>query len=132
MVFKLFLSIWKYMFLTQVQIESILQRECQTRATRMLHERQDCDTSEKFWFDNNTSENIFSYPYLSYIENERLQEKEQFHSKNYLLEMTLSHTKMHFKSAPQNLNFVMAKAISKIYKLHCSCNSPCTFPHNYA
>ena len=39
--------------------------------------------------------------------NERLQEEEQFHSKNYLLEMLRSHAKMHLKSAPQKLNFVM-------------------------
>ena len=43
--------------------------------------------------------------------NERLQREEQFHSKNYLLEMPRSHAEMRFKSAPQKLNFVMAKAI---------------------
>ena len=64
--------------------------------------------------------------------NERLQGEEQFHSKNYLLEMPRSHTKMHSKSAPQKLNFVMAKAISKSYTLYCSCKCPCTFPHSYA
>ena len=37
--------------------------------------------------------------------NERLQGAEQFH----------------LKSAPQKLNFIMAKAISKIYTLDCSC-----------
>ena len=32
---------------------------------------------KKFYFDYNTSENIFSYPYISYMANERLQgEKE--------------------------------------------------------
>ena len=36
--------------------------------------------------DNDTSENIFSHPYISYIANERLEREEQFHSKNYLLE----------------------------------------------
>ena len=40
-----------------------------------------------FDFDNDTSENIFSHPIVSYIPNERLQGQEQFHSKNYLLEM---------------------------------------------
>ena len=44
---------------------------------------------------------------------ERLQGEEQFHSKNYLLEMPRSHAKMRLKSAPQKLNFLMAKAISK-------------------
>ena len=45
--------------------------------------------------------------------NETVQGEEQFHSKNYLLEMPCSHAKMHLKSAPQKLNFAMAKAISK-------------------
>ena len=43
--------------------------------------------------------------------NERLQIKEQFHSKNYLLEMPRSHAKMRLKSAPQKLNLVIAIAI---------------------
>ena len=63
--------------------------------------------------------------------NERLQGEEQFHSKNYLLEIPRYHAKMHFKSAPQKLNFVMAKAILKSYTLDCSCKCPCTFPHSY-
>ena len=48
---------------------------------------------------------------------ERLQGEEQFHSKNYLLEMPRSHAKMRLKSAPQKLNFLMAKDISKSYTL---------------
>ena len=79
-------------------IFSILQHECQTRATRA---RQECDTNDtsatrmryqrhecdhecytnntsatrvkKISFDNDTSENIFSHPYISYIANKRLQ-----------------------------------------------------------
>ena len=61
------------------------------------------------------SENIFSHPYISYVANERLQGEEQFHSKNYLLEMLRSHAKMPFKSEPQKLNFVLAKVIQKLY-----------------
>ena len=38
-----------------------------------------------FDFDDNTSENIFSHLYISYIGNERIQEEKQFNSKNYLL-----------------------------------------------
>ena len=34
--------------------------------------------------------------------NERLQGKEQFHSKNWLLEMPRSHAKMRLKGAPQS------------------------------
>ena len=52
---------------------------------------------------------------------EGLQEGEQFHSKNYLLEMPRSHAKMRLKSAPQKLNFLMAKYISKSYTLDRSC-----------
>ena len=64
--------------------------------------------------------------------NERLQGGEQFHSKNYLLEMPRSHAEMRLKSAPQKLNFVMTKAVSKSYILDCSCKCPCRFPHSYA
>ena len=61
--------------------------------------------------------------------NERMQGEKQFHSKNYLLETPCSHAKLPFKSAPQKLNFAMAKAISNSYTLDCSCKCPCTFPH---
>ena len=44
---------------------------------------------------------------------ERLQGEKQFHFKNYLLEMSLSHAKMRLESAPQKQNFLMAKAASK-------------------
>ena len=52
---------------------------------------------------------------------EGLQGEEQFHSKNYLLEMPCSHAKMRLKSAPRKLNFLMANGISKSYTLECSC-----------
>ena len=42
---------------------------------------------------------------------QRLQGEEKFHSKNYLLEMSRSHAKMPLKSAPQKLNFFIAKDI---------------------
>ena len=64
--------------------------------------------------------------------NERLQGEKIFHSKNYLLEMPRFHVKMRLKRAPQKLNFLMAKAISKRYTLDCSCKCPCTFPYSYA
>ena len=64
--------------------------------------------------------------------NERLQGEKQFYSKNYLLEMPYSHAKMRLKSAPQQLNFVMAKAISKSYTLDCSYKCTCTFPDSCA
>ena len=52
---------------------------------------------------------------------ERLQGEEQFHSKNYLLEMPRFHAKMGLKSAPQKLNFLITKAVSKSCTLDGSC-----------
>ena len=63
---------------------------------------------------------------------ETIQGEEQLQSKNYLLKMSCSHAKMHLKSAPQKLNFVMAKVISKTYTINCSSKCACTFPYNYA
>ena len=113
--------------------------KCDTSATRVLHEQHECYTNDtsatrarNFDFYNDTSENIFSHTCFSYMANERLQGEERFHSKNYLLEMPRSHAKMHLKSAPQKLNFVMAKVISKSYTLDSSCKCSTTFPHSYA
>ena len=96
-----------------------------TRKTRVRHEWNTKDTSvtqaKIFDFDNGTSENIFLYTSISYMANERLQGEEQFHSINYLSEMPCSHVKIRLKSVPQKLNFVMAKAISKSYRLDCNC-----------
>ena len=134
------------------------QHKCDTsntNATQARHERRECSTSAilarrvRYEWDtsatqktrvrneweiviliNDTSENLFSHIYISYVANEILQGKEQFHSKNFLLEMPRSHSKMHLKSAPQKLNFVMATL--KIYILDFSCKCFCTFPHSYA
>ena len=81
----------------------------------MLQERHENDTSWNVDFDNDTSENIFSHHYNSYIAKERLQAEEKFLFKNYLLEMPRYHAKMHLKNSPQKLNFVMEKAKSKLY-----------------
>ena len=73
------------------------------------HERQEGYTNDtsatrvkNLDFDNDTSKNIFSYPYISYMANERLQGEEQFHSKNYVLEMPRSHANMYFKEHHKN------------------------------
>ena len=99
--------------------------------TRVRHECYTNDMNatqvKNFGFDNNTCVNIFSHSYISYIANKRLQEKEKFHFKNYLLEMPRSDAIMRLKSAPQKLNFVMATGTSKPYTLDCSCNNTCTF-----
>ena len=98
-----------------------------TQATRVQHKSNTSATQttrvqhENFDFDNNTNKNIFSLPYIYYMASERLQGEEQFHSKNYTLEMPRSHIKMRLKSAPQKLNFLMEKDISKSYTLDCSC-----------
>ena len=115
------------------------QQKCDTSNTQTTRVRYECYTNDtratqvkNFDFDNDTSKNIFLHLYIYYIASERLQGEEQFHSKNYLLEMPRSHAKMRLKSAPQKLNFLMAKAISKRCTLDCSCKCPCTFPHSYA
>ena len=107
------------------------RHECDTSATRTTRVRHECytiDTSvtrvKNFAFDNDTSENTFSQPQISYIANERLQGEEQFHFKNYLLEMPCFTVKMHLKSLPQKLKFIMTKAISRSYALDCSCKCP--------
>ena len=68
---------------------------------------------KKFDFDNDTGKNIFSHPYIYYMTSERLQGEEQFHTKNYLSEMSCDHAKMRLKSAPQKLNFLMANVIKR-------------------
>ena len=52
---------------------------------------------------------------------ERLQGEDQFHSKNYLLEMPCSHVKMRLNNAPQKLDFLMANDTSKSHTLDCNC-----------
>ena len=71
---------------------------------------------KNFDFDNDTGKNIFSHIYIYYMANERLQGEEQFHTKNYLLEMSCFHAKMRLKSAPQKLIFFYGKSyIKKMY-----------------
>ena len=53
---------------TQMQHEcdtsDTMRHECDTSVTQVLHERHECDTSENVDFDNGTSKNIFSNPYI--------------------------------------------------------------------
>ena len=116
-----------------------MQHDCDTSDTIATKVRHECDTNgrsatqvKNFGFDNDTGKNIFSRLYIYYMASERLQGEEQFHTKNYLLEMSCFHAKMRLKSAPQKLNFLMAKTISKSCTLGCSCKCTCTFPHSYA
>ena len=62
--------------------------------------------------------------------NEKLQQVEKFHSENYHLEMPRFHAKIHLKSAPQKLDILTAKAMSKNCTLDCSYKCPCTFLHS--
>ena len=110
-----------------------------TSATRVRHEQHVCNKNntiatrvKNFDFDNDMNENIFSHPYINYKANERLQGEEQCYSKNYLLELPGYHAKICLKSAPQNLNGVMTKAISKSYTLEYCCKCFRTFLHSYA
>ena len=77
---------------------------CDTGVTRVQHE-YDRNTTlvytnemsatrvEDFDFDSDTSENIFSHPCISYMANKTIQGEQEFHSKNYLLEMPCYHAK---------------------------------------
>ena len=102
-----------------------VQHECSTNNTSVTRVK-------KIGFDSDTNKNIFSQPFIYYMASETLQGEEQFHSKNYILEISRFHAKMRLKSAPQKLNFLMEKAISKICTLDCSYKCPCTFLHSYA
>ena len=97
--------------------------ECYTNDTSATREKN-------FDFDSDTSKNMFSHPYIYYMASEIVQGEKQFHSKNYHLEMPRFHAKIHLKSAPQKLSFLMAKAMSKSCTLDCSCKCPCTFSHS--
>ena len=121
---------------TGMRHECDISDTSETRATGVRNECYKNDTSATrvkiFYFDSDTSKNIFLHSYIYYMASERLQGEEQFHTKNYFLEMSRFHAKMRLKSAPQKLNFLMTKAISKSCTLDCSCKCPCTFPHSYA
>ena len=115
-----------------------MQHKCDASATRAARVHNECYTNDTsaarakdFDFDNDTSKNIISPTYIYYMASERLQGRQQYHSRNCLLEMPRFHAKVRLKSAPQKLNFFMAKAISKrCILLDCNCKCPCTFPHN--
>ena len=46
--------------------------------------------------------------------------------------MSRFYAEMCLKSAPQKLNLLIGKAISKSGTQDCSCKCPWTFPHSYA
>ena len=61
--------------------------KCNTSVTQTTGVRHECYTNytivaqvKHFDFDNDTSEKIFSHPYISYVANERLLADEKFNS----------------------------------------------------
>ena len=74
-----------------------------TSATRVLNERNECDTSairvKSFNFHDSTSESKFHTPILAIWQIKDYKE-------NYLLETYRSLAKMHLKSAPQKLIWI--------------------------
>ena len=70
----------------QVQHEGHEWDSNNTSATQVQHECYTSDTNatraKNLDFDNDTSEHIFSHPFIYYMASERLQGEEQFHSDN--------------------------------------------------
>ena len=60
--------------------------------------------------------NIFSHPYIYYMASERQQGEEQFHTKNYLLEISHFHAKMRLKTITTKIKPFNGKGyIKKLY-----------------
>ena len=122
------------------------RHECNTSETRATQVRHDCYTNDtsatrttrvrhewKILILIKTRVKIYFHTLIFTIwQVKDYKEKEQFHSNNYFLEISLLHPKMHLKSAPQKLNFLMEKTTSKCCTLDCSYKCPTTFPHSYA
>ena len=113
-------------FTTQVSGKSNTKA---TQATLVRHECYTNDTSatrvKSFDFDNDKSKNMLSHPYIIAI-----WQIKGYKEKN---KISRSYAKMRLKSAPQKLNFAIAKAISKSYTLDCSSNAfacSCVVTHN--
>ena len=76
-----------------------------TRATRV----------KKLDFDNDAGTNIFSHPYIYYMASEKLQGKEQFRIKNYVLEMSRFHANAFKKYATKTKLFNGKNYVKKLY-----------------
>ena len=114
------------------------QHKCNTSATRVLHERHECDTSatrttrvQHEWkiliLITTRVKTYFHTPIFTIW-----QVKDYKQSNNLILRTKFWKCPVRLKSAPQKLNFLMAKAISKSYRQDCSCKRSCTFLHSYA
>ena len=120
-------------------IKSNLQRECQTRATWVWHEwdtidtsatqvRHECYTNEtnatrvkNVDFDNDLCKNISTPFYLLYGK-WKTSRKGTISFQELPFGNASFPCQSVFKSVPQKLNFLMAKAISECCTLDCSCN----------
>ena len=103
-----------------------MQHECNTSdtsvtsATRMQYECYTNDTSatrvKNFDFENGTGKNMFSHPYIYYMASERLKGEEQFHAKNYLLEIISFPCQNAFKKCKTKTKLFNGKSyIKKLY-----------------
>ena len=77
------------------------RHECNTSETRTTQVRHECYTNDtsstrvkNFNFDSDAGKNIYSHPYIYYMQSEILQGEEQFSTKNYFLEMSRFHAKI--------------------------------------
>ena len=118
-----------------------VQHECDTSdtsATRVLHVRRECDTSttrttrerhkrEFLILITTRVKTYFHIPILAVWQMKDYKERI-----NFILRNTSFPCQNAFEKCITKMNFVMAKAISKSYTLHCRCKCPYTFPHSYA
>ena len=110
-----------------------------TSATRVQHDRHECDTSAKQTArlrHKKKKLNLITRRVKTYFHTPILAiwlMKDYKERNNFILRFTFSIciVQMRLKRAPQKLNFVIAKAISKSCTLDCSCKYPCTLPHSY-
>ena len=114
---------------TSASRETRMQHECNTSdtsvtsATRVQYECYTNDTSatrttrvKNFDFENDTGKNMFSHPYIYYMASERLKGEEQFHTKNYLLEIISFPCQNAFKKCKTKTKLFNGKShIKKLY-----------------
>ena len=103
------------------------RHECGTNATRTTRVQHECDTSDTSATRVRNliliTTRVKTYFHTSIL---AMGQMKDYKEKNFILRTTF------WKCAPQELNFVIAKVISKGYTLECSCKCSCTFLHSYA
>ena len=132
---------------TSATLATRMWHECETSSTRptqVRHEQHDCNTSVT-WVrhkcDTSAAQVRQEWKILVVITTRVKtychtpiftiwQVKDYKQSNNFILRTKFWKCPVRLKSTPQKLNFLMAKAISKSYTLHCSCICPFTFPHS--